>query len=293
MLPRERVGNRHAITLRSPVDDRVMFVLPWGDFTYVGTTDTDYQGDPAAVAADSADVQYLLTSANAAFPGAHLTERDVVSTWAGLRPLLAPPQGVGASATSREHEIWWDPSGLLNIAGGKLTTYRVMARELVDEAVRGAPHDGHFGASATSDMPLPGAPGPAESWEELQAEIRETAEEAGLGREEASSLARRHGADARAILRLLAEDPGLRERIVPGLPYILAEVVFAVRAELALTLDDVMVRRTHLFYEWRSRAAASPAQDTDSGRGAHPAQASTGSRGYFGNRGSTSLSSQR
>ncbi|HEX8431292.1 MAG TPA: glycerol-3-phosphate dehydrogenase/oxidase, partial [Longimicrobium sp.] len=139
MVERERLGNHNAITFRSPVDGRVMFVLPWGDFSYVGTTDTDYHGAPADVAADADDVRYLLDSANSLFPRARLTDADVVSTWAGLRPLLAPPEAgseLSASATSREHEIWQDRSGLLNIAGGKLTTYRVMAAEAADVAAR-------------------------------------------------------------------------------------------------------------------------------------------------------------
>jgi len=111
LVDRERIGNRNAITFQSPIDGRVMFVLPWGDFTYVGTTDTDYAGDPADVRADAADVEYLVTSANSVFPSAKLTAADVVSTWAGIRPLLAPrAAGAKESATSREHEIWCDRS---------------------------------------------------------------------------------------------------------------------------------------------------------------------------------------
>ncbi|MBD0319958.1 MAG: glycerol-3-phosphate dehydrogenase/oxidase, partial [Gemmatimonadetes bacterium] len=117
MVPRERLANRNAITFRSPIDGRVMFVLPWGDFSYVGTTDTDFRGSPSDVRADAEDVRYLLESANSIFPAAQLTDADVVSTWAGLRPLLAPLEtdgGRSESATSREHEIWQDRGGLLN-----------------------------------------------------------------------------------------------------------------------------------------------------------------------------------
>src|SRR5699024_8313385 len=103
LLPRERVGNRNAIIFRSVVDQRVMFVLPWGDFTYVGTTDTAFSGDPGEARADAADVRYLLDSLNAIFPGTKATAADVVSTWAGVRPLLAPARGDRSeSATSRE-----------------------------------------------------------------------------------------------------------------------------------------------------------------------------------------------
>lgn len=247
MLPRARVGNRNAVTLRSPVDNRVMFVLPWGDFTYVGTTDTDYRGDPRDVQADAADVRYLLDSANAVFPDARLTAADVLSTWAGLRPLLAPRGEVGESATPREHEIWWDAGGLLNIAGGKLTTYRVMAREAVDEVVRGAPARRHFGPSLTGSAPLPGAP--AGAWDAFVAGVREAAAGTGVDPADAASLAERHGTDAAAILQLVESDPGLGGRLLPALPYLWAEVVFAVRCELAVTLEDVMARRTHLLHE--------------------------------------------
>ncbi len=158
MVPAERLGNRGAITFRSPVDGRVMFVLPWGDFSYVGTTDTDFRGSPADVRADEADVRYLLESANSIFPAARLAAEDVVSTWAGLRPLLAPLDTEGGrseSATSREHEIWQDRNGLLNVAGGKLTTYRVMADEVADEAARilRERYGVASGSSLTEDLP--------------------------------------------------------------------------------------------------------------------------------------------
>ncbi|HSB55456.1 MAG TPA: glycerol-3-phosphate dehydrogenase/oxidase, partial [Gemmatimonadales bacterium] len=105
MVRRERLGNASAITLTSPIDGRVMFVLPWGDFSYIGTTDTDTTESPDEVRASPADVIYLLRSANAAFPNARLTEEDVLSTWAGLRPLIAPEAFVGASQVPREHLI--------------------------------------------------------------------------------------------------------------------------------------------------------------------------------------------
>ncbi|HEU0055240.1 MAG TPA: glycerol-3-phosphate dehydrogenase/oxidase, partial [Longimicrobium sp.] len=252
MLPRARVGNRGAITFRSAVDGRVMFVLPWGDFTYVGTTDTDYAGSPADVRADASDVGYLLDSANAIFPGARLTEADVVSTWAGVRPLLAPRNtggGVAESATSREHEIWWDRSGLLNIAGGKLTTYRVMAKELVDRAaseLRGR-HGVESGSSPTADLNLPGDP--RRPWTELKTSVQADAAALGLSAEVGEHLARAYGEDAAAVLAAVREDASLGAPIVAGRPYVWAEVGHAVRSEMALTLEDLLIRRLHLFYE--------------------------------------------
>jgi glycerol-3-phosphate dehydrogenase len=252
LVERERLGNRNAITFQSPVDGRVMFVLPWGDFTYVGTTDTDYHGSPADVRADPADVEYLVRSANSVFPDARLTAADVVSTWAGIRPLLAPAQGGGhESATSREHEIWWDRSGLLSIAGGKLTTYRVMAEELVDRAADRLKqkHGVESGISPTADLPLPGAP--FGSWTVFAHRIVEEADALGIGGEVGRHLARAHGEDADALLAAIRADASLGERIAPGHPYVWAEVPHAVRAEMAMTLEDVLIRRLHLFYEAR------------------------------------------
>ena len=252
LVRRDRLGNRNAITFQSPVDGRVMFVLPWGDFSYVGTTDTDYAGSPAEVRADAEDVRYLLQSANSIFPDARLTVDDVVSTWAGIRPLLSPrgPEGgLAASATSREHEIWRDDGGLLNIAGGKLTTYRVMAQQVVDVAARALKeaHGVESGISPTADLPLPGDP--HEPWEPFRTRVVADAVAAGLGADTGEHLARAYGEDAAAVLAAARADAALAGRMMEGHPYVWAEVAHAVRAEMAMTLEDVMVRRLHLFYE--------------------------------------------
>ncbi|HJS47763.1 MAG TPA: glycerol-3-phosphate dehydrogenase/oxidase, partial [Gemmatimonadales bacterium] len=135
LVERSRIGHRGAITFLSPLDGRVMFVLPWDDtLSCVGTTDTDTGEGPDAVAATGDDVVYLLRSVNALFPTAHLTEADVRATWAGLRPLLAAPEGRAESARSREHAVLTGSGGMITVAGGKLTTYRVMARDAVRAA---------------------------------------------------------------------------------------------------------------------------------------------------------------
>jgi glycerol-3-phosphate dehydrogenase len=252
LVRRDRLGNRNAITFQSPVDGRVMFVLPWGEFSYVGTTDTDYAGSPAEVRADADDVRYLIDSANSVFPEARLTADDVVSTWAGIRPLLSPsgPEGgLAASATSREHEIWRDRGGLLNIAGGKLTTYRVMAKQVVDVAARALKdeHRVESGSSPTADLPLPGDP--REAWEPFRDRVVAAAVAAGLAADVGEHLARAYGEDADAVLAAARADAGLAARLMEGHPYVWAEVGHAVRAEMAMTLEDVMVRRLHLFYE--------------------------------------------
>lgn len=253
MVRRDRIGNQRAVTLRSAVDGRVMFVLPWGEFAYLGTTDTDHAGPPGEVAADADDVRYLLDSANELFPGARLTEADVLSTWAGVRPLLAPntdaDEGLTAGSTSREHEIWRDGNGLLNIAGGKLTTYRVMAAQVVDAAAKSLrrEHKVESGISPTRDLPLPGAP--REAWAEFEARMVREAEAAGLDARAGSHLARAYGEDAEALVAEVRRDPSLGRPLVDGLPYVWAEVRHAVRCEMAVTLGDVLVRRLHVFYE--------------------------------------------
>jgi glycerol-3-phosphate dehydrogenase len=239
------------VAFRSGVDGRVMFVLPWGEFTYVGTTDTDYRGSPAAARAEPDDVRYLLDSANGIYPGARLTEADVVSTWAGVRPLLSPARGadVTASATSREHEIWRDASGLWNVAGGKLTTYRPMAAEIVDrlaKVLRKA-HRVESGISPTAYVPLPGTPdGP---WDAYLERIRGEAVDAGLTAAAGEHLARTYGEEAEAVLARVRAHPEDGRPIVEGLPYLWAEVPHAVRAEMALTLEDLLVRRIHVALE--------------------------------------------
>jgi glycerol-3-phosphate dehydrogenase len=254
LVDRARVGNRSAIIFRSAVDGRVMFVLPWGDFTYVGTTDTEFVGDPVEAEADTGDVRYLLDSLNSIFPSARLEARDLLSTWAGIRPLLAPAaaRGLTASQTSREHAIWRDPSGLLNVAGGKLTTYRSMAAEVVDEAAALLAREfrvasGHF---ASELVPLPGAP--AEESHDLVSSL-EARLQGAVARptEVANHLHRRYGSDSLSVIELLEARPELAEPLVPQRRNLVAEVVHAVRAEMALTVEDVLRRRLHVFYETR------------------------------------------
>jgi glycerol-3-phosphate dehydrogenase len=251
LVPRDRVGNRGAVIFRSIVDGRVMFVLPWQDFTYIGTTDTEFAGDPGEALADAADVRYLLDSANGIFPRAGLDESSIVSSWAGVRPLLAPDprEKLSASATSREHAIWRDPSGLLNIAGGKLTTYRSMAAEGTIHAARILREE--FAVSSgefyTEFLPLPGAPqdGP----ETLVETLRLSSAGTEVPPAALQSLVSRYGAEARQVLAIAENDAKLATPIVPGRPYIRAEIVHAVRSELALTLEDLFRRRIPLFYE--------------------------------------------
>ena len=135
-VPRDRVGNREAVTVISQVDGRVMFVLPAGAHTIIGTTDTPTVSTPDNVRADEGDVDYLLRSANGTFPDARLTRDDVISAWAGIRPLIASGSTGSPASASREHAIHSSVAGLISVSGGKLTTYRSMSAEVVDVAER-------------------------------------------------------------------------------------------------------------------------------------------------------------
>lgn len=132
ILPRSRVGNHSAVTMTSPDDGRVMFVLPSGENTVVGTTDIYTAETPDDVNASDAEIAYLLRAASAYFPDASLKPDDVVGTWAGIRPLATTPAGTKPSSISREHRISRDKAGVIVVTGGKLTTYRAMAAEVVN-----------------------------------------------------------------------------------------------------------------------------------------------------------------
>lgn len=250
-VPRNRIGHTNAVTLMSPIDGRVMFVVPWGDLSYIGTTDTDDDASPEEVRATAPDVVYLLRSANAFFPQARLSPRDVIATWAGLRPLLRPPRAVSPSEASREHRVVESASGLLTIAGGKLTTYRVMARDVVDRvASRLHALDGRPRAARprTDRLALPGG-----ETADLEG-LTKSAVERGVSESTARHLVAAYGSESAAVLNLVDRDRALGGRIIAGRPELWAEVVHAVERELALRLADVLVRRLHLFYAARDQA---------------------------------------
>lgn len=252
VVPRSRIGHTDAVTFLSPIDGRVMFALPWGEWSYVGTTDTDYADAADDVTTTADDVTYLLRSANACFPGAHLTPSDVVATWAGLRPLLdtgdADPDSV-----SREHRIDVGPAGVLHVAGGKLTTYRRMSAEAVDRACALLKKRGvkpPKGAAATDVEPLPG--GDAFDLSPL----RPLGRDAGLADATIDHLLKQYGTEAAAIFNLARGDRALAAPLHPEHPAIGAEVVHAARREFAERVEDVLVRRTHLYYETPDQGVA-------------------------------------
>jgi glycerol-3-phosphate dehydrogenase len=250
VIPRERLPLARAITLISPVDGRVMFAIPWRERTVLGTTDTDFTGSADEVAADAEDVKYLCESGNGYFPGANLEPSDVISTWAGLRPLIAAPPNVDESEISREHEVFSRNDGLVIIAGGKLTTYRRMAREAVHktlELLQQLEEPVEVVKVSTKDRPLPGAVGLEQTDLEGVAAIgRRLMEEYGLDADTATHLCGVYGTRAPIIAQRIAGDRTLGERLDPELPYVWAEVEFAATHDLARTVEDVLARRVPL-----------------------------------------------
>jgi glycerol-3-phosphate dehydrogenase len=244
-VPWAKVRNDIAVVVPVPKDKRSVFVVPWlptddGGFelTYVGTTDTDYEGSLDDPQCTADDVAYLLKAINLSVREP-LTEADVVGTWAGLRPLVKAASSGRTADLSRRHKVVRSDSGVITVNGGKLTTYREMAEDTVDELVRhldGAPRAAR--RCRTARLRLHGA-------------ARADAKATGLTRH----LADRYGSEASALHALIAESPGLGEPLVPGLPYVKAEVVYAVRHEMATTVDDVLARRTRARLQARDASA--------------------------------------
>ena len=226
-VPWSLVRNEIAAVIPVPKDRRSVFVVPWGGeggphkFTYIGTTDTDYDGplDDPQITAD--DVAYLLRAINGAITST-ITERDILGTWAGLRPLVAAAKSERTADLSRRHAVHAAPSNVITVTGGKLTTYRRMAADTVDELVQIV---GVGGRSRTKRISLHGADG----WNAP-----------GLPKE----LAERYGADAHHVVALERSDPQLARPLIEGLPYTRAEAVYAARHEMACNVDDVLSRRT-------------------------------------------------
>jgi glycerol-3-phosphate dehydrogenase len=223
-VPRDRIGNRDALTLISPVDGRVMFCLPAGSQAIIGTTDNWTQDSPETVHPSVADVDYLLRAANAYFPATRLTRADVTSAWAGIRP-LATAASSNPSAVSREHSIVTDGSSVIHVTGGKLTTYRSMAAEIVDQVQKSLGEERD--RAPTDSVELPG------------------------------------GERDREIALLQREDVELAKPLVPGLPHTGAHLVYGVSKEMAQTLSDLLIRRVHLAFETPDHGTSVAARAAD------------------------------
>jgi len=253
LIARSRIPVREALAL-SAGGGRILFVMPRDGYLLVGTTDTDFNGDRERVFAEEADVEYLLATLNSFMGEVRLSERDVESSFAGLRALVTNGSAVAPSSISREEMIHESGSGLLTIAGGKLTTHRAIAQRVVDRIMcqlGRAP-----GLCPTLSAPLPGA-SPLEEERMGNSAGRQWMDSlAPAVRERLESL---YGTRAAVVAELIQDEVALAEPLSDGCSVIGVEVIFAVRGEMAMTLSDCLLRRIGLACSPREATAAAPA----------------------------------
>jgi glycerol-3-phosphate dehydrogenase len=247
VVPRDRISSETGIILRT--ESSVLFVIPWGDYWIIGTTDDDWHYDKAHPAASSVDIDYLLDHVNEVL-AVPLTRDDISGVYAGLRPLLSGEQEE-TSQLSREHAISHSPRGMVSVAGGKYTTYRVMARDAVDAAV--ADLGRHTPPCVTEHIPLIGADG----YHALANQVESLADDLDLPRWRVDHLLNRYGAMLYDVLAPAADDPTLLEPVPNAGTYLMAEVRYAATHETALHLDDVLTRRTRISIETAHRGVDS------------------------------------
>jgi glycerol-3-phosphate dehydrogenase len=239
VVPKDRIHSTTGLILRT--EKSVLFVIPWGRHWIVGTTDTDWDLDKAHPAASSADIDYLLEHVNSVL-ATPLTRDDVQGVYAGLRPLLAG-ESDATSKLSREHTVAHPVPGLVVVAGGKYTTYRVMAKDAVDEAVHGL--NQRVAPCCTEEVPLVGADGYQALW---NARAR-TAARTGVHVARVEHLLNRYGSLSEDVLGLIADDPSLGAPLTGADDYLRAEIVYAAKAEGARHLEDALTRRTRISIE--------------------------------------------
>ncbi|MFC2640907.1 MAG: glycerol-3-phosphate dehydrogenase/oxidase [Propionibacterium acidifaciens] len=248
VLPREAIDAETGIFLRT--EKSVLFIIPWPRYWVIGTTDTPWTGDVSKPVATAADIDYVLDHANEVL-AEPISREDIIGVYAGLRPLLQPRLKPGSEASSakvsREHTVSRVVPGLTAIAGGKLTTYRVMAADAVDFAL--GQDLAHAHPCVTQDLPLIGAPG----HHELAARAGDIARERGWTLARVMHLLDRYGDETPELLAAIDADPGLGVPLAAADAYLRVEVAWAVTHEGAEHLDDVLLRRVRLDLEQRDR----------------------------------------
>jgi glycerol-3-phosphate dehydrogenase len=249
VVPRDRFQSKLGLLLRT--EKSVLFVIPWGRHWLIGTTDTDWNLDKAHPAATAADIDYILDHVNRVL-AVPLTRDDVEGVYAGLRPLLAG-ESDQTSKLSREHIVAHSVPGLVVVAGGKFTTYRIMAKDAIDEAV--AALDDKVSPSITDDIALLGAEGYRAAWNRRN----KIARKYGIHRVRIEHLLNRYGVLTDELLDLIRSRPELVDPLPGADDYIAAEVVYAATHESALHLEDVLARRTRISIEaWDRGVSAAP-----------------------------------
>ena len=261
VVPRDRIRGETGLILRT--ETSVLFVIPWKRHWVIGTTDTDWELSKDHPAASSRDIDYLLDEVNKVLE-VPLGREDVEGVYAGLRPLLAG-EDAATSKLSREHAVAHSVPGLVVVAGGKYTTYRVMAADAVDEAVRGleVTHGRRTGPCVTEDVPLVGADGYQALWNQR----RTLATQSGLPINRVEHLLERYGSLVLQVLDLVAAEPELGEPLPGAEDYLQVEAVYAVTHEGARHLDDILTRRLRISIETFDRGVAAAPYVADLVRG--------------------------
>lgn len=242
----ERLPVRGAWLIPSLAGHRFYFVVPWEGRVNIGTTDTDYIGSRENPQALEAEVAEILAAINAYFPDARLKTSDVITSWAGLRPLISDPGVKNTTDISRQEEVLESADGMISIAGGKLTTYRLMAENGINLAQKRLQERGEIELlqrSSTANRQICGGDLDRSALSELS---RRMAAENELPLMTTEHLVFNYGSEAPQVVELCAEDERLRQPLINGLPHIMAEALYAVRCEMAVTVTDVMTRRTRL-----------------------------------------------
>jgi glycerol-3-phosphate dehydrogenase len=250
VVPRSAITGEAGLILRTPTS--VLFVIPWGGHWIIGTTDTDWELDRSHPAASARDIRYLLDQVNTVLDRP-LTVDDIEGVYAGLRPLLSG-EADSTSKLSREHAVVEPMLGLLLVAGGKYTTYRVMAADVIDRAARRL--GGTIPPSRTDQLPLLGADGFAAAWRDRMDTARRHGVTAGV----IEHLLERYGTLTVHLLAMIEADPALATPLAGAPEYLAAEIAYAAQAEGALHLDDVLTRRTRISIETAHRGAETVAQ---------------------------------
>lgn len=240
VVPGDAIQSNTGIILKTAIS--VLFLIPWGDKWIVGTTDTPYEGDRANPHATSEDVQYILDQANKVLDP-QLKREDIIGVYAGLRPLVSNAAGSSTTKLSREHTVDRSAPGFISIAGGKYTTYRVMGKDAVDLAVLDLRRI--VAESCTEKLPLVGADG----YFALQQQTSIIAAQYAISDATVTHLLNRYGSLISEVLEIIAEDKKSAALLDPTLPYLKAEIIYAASHEGAMSVDDVISRRTRLAFE--------------------------------------------
>jgi glycerol-3-phosphate dehydrogenase len=227
------IETNQALLLRAPQDGRVFFILPWGEFSMIGTTDTFYEGDLDHVTVDAADIDYLLSAVNEFFPEKPLTGDMIISSFAGLRPLVSQDDS-RPSAILREHVIQTSEGGLITLLGGKFTTHRLVAEQVVDQIVEKLKINS---PSITKHLPLPGASGPYSL-----AEVKDKLRSEDLSDDVVVYLLSTYGTSSMRILEIMKKDPQNATLLHEDFPHTYAELIYAIDVEHVRTFEDWLHR---------------------------------------------------